>query len=132
MCSFNTSYKKKKDYIITINKEEQDKTINLLEFIKNKYFLYIFSLKNQYNYFNNGKILNKTEYNNQINDINHVFNKLNILVSNLLDNVYLKKDIKYIIIKKIIKNSKKYFNYLDKDTTNEYIKIYNFLIENLD
>ena len=96
--------------------KKMDKSLEILDNLKNLYILFLFSFKNQYYYLCKGSILNSKEYEKMKNDLKYNIKILNKYILEFMDNSITKKDDKYILIKDILNKSDDIFNkFLEKN-----------------
>jgi hypothetical protein len=93
------------------NKNNKKEDIQKIEKIFINFIQIIYSIKYQIIYLRKGTLLNKNEYNHQIELVNDIIDKLNKYMKDILDNNNLKKSKNYYYIKKIVYEYEYYLKY---------------------
>ncbi len=93
------------------NKNNKKEDIQKIEKIFINFIQIIYSIKYQIIYLRKGTLLNKNEYNQQIELVNDIIDKLNKYMKDILDNNNFKKSKNYYYIKKIVYEYEYYLKY---------------------
>ncbi len=101
-CSFRTAIKK--DKIPEELKDDRKITqINdFIEIIKGRYLNIILSMKSQVKHFQEGTILSKEEYMEEIMEMKRILKIINQYMKTILERKYVKKYVTYFLVKKIV------------------------------
>lgn len=113
-CSFRTSIKKDKIPEELKNERKITQINDFIEIIKGRYLNIILSMKSQVKYFQEGSILSKEEYQEEILEMKEILKLINHYMKMILERKYVKKYVSYFLVKKIVD--------VDESDLFEYIK----------
>jgi hypothetical protein len=124
LCPLYTLFKDPKEFKINYKyvkniELKKSKIRSRLNRLKRVYILLLFSLKNQYYYFTKGHILSDNEYQKQLERIKEKYKLLNKYMETFINNEFIKKNIKYLLIKDIISKADELYNKLIKTENND-------------